>query len=66
MSIRNLKDGSKKPWFCECYLNGRQGKRVRKRFATKGEAAAFERFVTREIEDKPWKAINPITVGLLN
>lgn len=59
MSIRNLKDGSKKPWFCECYLNGREGKRVRKRFATKGEAAAFERFVTREIEDKPWEGDKP-------
>ncbi|MDE0552022.1 site-specific integrase, partial [Vibrio sp. VP6] len=55
MSIRKLKDGSKKTWLCECYLNGRQGKRVRRRFATKGEAAAFERFVTREIEDKPWE-----------
>ena len=44
MSIRNLKDGSKKPWLCECYPNGRTGKRVRKRFTTKGEAAAFELF----------------------
>lgn len=53
MSIRNLKDGSKKPWLCECYPNGRTGKRVRKKFATKGEAAAFERFTMQEIEDKP-------------
>lgn len=34
MTIRNLKDGSNKPWICECYPTGRSGKRVRKRFAT--------------------------------
>lgn len=49
MSIRNLKDGSS-----ECYPNGRDGKRIRKRFATKGEIAAFERFTMNEIDDKPW------------
>ncbi|CAH8217210.1 hypothetical protein VAEKB19_4040001 [Vibrio aestuarianus] len=25
MSVRNLKDGSKKPWLCECYPQGRGG-----------------------------------------
>lgn len=59
MSIRNLKNGSKKPWLCECYPNGRTGKRVRKKFATKGEAAAFERFTMKEIEDKPWAGDKP-------
>ncbi|MCR9549087.1 phage integrase [Vibrio antiquarius] len=59
MSIRNLKDGSTKPWLCECYPNGRTGKRVRKRFATKGEAAAFERFTMREVDDKPWLGAKP-------
>ena len=54
MAIRNLKDNSKKPWLCECYPQGREGKRIRKRFSTKGEAIAFERFTMREIEDKPW------------
>lgn len=54
MSVRNLKDGSKKPWLCECYPQGRNGKRVRKRFATKGEANAYENFVMREVDDKPW------------
>ncbi|EKO3919220.1 tyrosine-type recombinase/integrase [Vibrio metschnikovii] len=54
MSVRNLKDGSKKPWLCECYPQGRAGKRIRKRFATKGEALAFEQFTMREIQDKPW------------
>ncbi|WP_153446885.1 phage integrase [Vibrio algicola] len=54
MSIRNLKDSSKKPWLCECYPQGRGGKRIRKKFATKGEAAAFERFTMNEVDDKPW------------
>ena len=54
MAIRNLKDNSKKPWLCECYPNGRSGKRVRKNFATKGEASAFEKFVMREVNEKPW------------
>ena len=59
MSIRNLKDNSKKPWLCECYPNGRNGKRIRKCFATKGEAAAFEIYVTRQVEDKPWQGDKP-------
>ncbi|MEC6798167.1 tyrosine-type recombinase/integrase [Photobacterium sp. S4TG1] len=54
MATRNLKDNSKKPWLCECYPQGREGKRIRKRFSTKGEAITFERFTIREIEDKPW------------
>ena len=59
MYISNLKDGSKKPWLCECYPNGRTGKRIRKKFATKGEAAAFERFTMKEVDDKPWMGIKP-------
>lgn len=54
MSIRNLKDGYKKPWLCECYPQGRSGKRIRKRFATKGEALAFEKFTMAEVDEKPW------------
>lgn len=59
MSIRNLKDGSKKPWLCECYPQGRGGKRIRKKFATKSEAAAFERFTMNEVDDKPWLGDKP-------
>ncbi|KNH57301.1 site-specific integrase [Vibrio cholerae] len=59
MSVRNLKDGSKKPWLCECYPQGREGKRVRKRFATKGEATAYENFIMREMDDKPWMGSKP-------
>ncbi|NOH95331.1 tyrosine-type recombinase/integrase [Vibrio sp. 99-70-13A1] len=54
MSIRNLKDSSKKPWLCECYPQGRDGKRVRKRFATKGEANSYEFYLMKEVDDKPW------------
>ncbi|EGR1512150.1 site-specific integrase [Vibrio vulnificus] len=59
MSVRNVKDGSKKPWLCECYPQGREGKRVRKRFATKGEATAYENFIMREVDDKPWLGSKP-------
>ncbi|ELU8401779.1 tyrosine-type recombinase/integrase [Vibrio fluvialis] len=59
MSVRNLKDGNKKPWLCECYPQGRAGKRVRKRFATKGEAVAFEQFTMREVDEKPWLGGKP-------
>ncbi|PSW05669.1 phage integrase [Photobacterium lipolyticum] len=56
MSVRKQTDGT---WLCECYPQGRQGKRLRKKFATKGEALAFERFTMREIEDKPWLGEKP-------
>ncbi|MFB9135698.1 phage integrase [Vibrio olivae] len=54
MSVRKLEDGNKKPWLCECYPQGREGKRIRKRFATKGEALAFEKFTMKEVDQKPW------------
>ncbi|GLT18018.1 integrase [Vibrio zhanjiangensis] len=54
MSVRKVEDGNKKPWICECYPQGRSGKRIRKRFATKGEALAFEKFTMNEVDDKPW------------
>lgn len=51
MTIRKQPDGQ---WLCECYPSGRKGKRVRKLFATKGEAAAFESFTMEEASNKPW------------
>ena len=54
MAVRNLKDGTKKSWLVECYPQGREGKRIRKKFATKGEAIAFEMHTMREVDDKPW------------
>lgn len=46
MTIRKQPNGK---WLCECYPNGRNGKRVRKQFATKGEAIAFESFTMEEV-----------------
>ncbi|MGI9888094.1 phage integrase [Vibrio chagasii] len=54
MTVRKLDEGNKKLWMCECYPQGRNGKRIRKRFATKGEALAFEKFTMQEVDDKPW------------
>lgn len=54
MTVRNLKDDHKKTWLCDVYPQGRNGKRVRKRFATKGEALAYEKFVLKEVGSKPW------------
>lgn len=66
MTVRNLKDGNKKPWLCECYPTGRDGKRIRKRFATKGEALAFEQFTMREVDDKPWLGEKSQRMSLLD
>ncbi|WP_313375124.1 tyrosine-type recombinase/integrase [Pantoea sp. CTOTU50773] len=51
MTIRKLESGK---WLCECYPAGRTGKRVRRQFATKGEAVAFEKHTMEEAESKPW------------
>ncbi len=51
MSVRKSNTGK---WVCECYPTGRSGRRVRRQFATKGEALAFERHTMSEIETKPW------------
>lgn len=51
MTVRKLPSGK---WICECYPNGRDGKRVRRQFATKGEAVAFEKHKMEEADNKPW------------
>ena len=56
MSITNLKDSSSKPWKLDVRLAGRDSKRVRKSFATKGEAEAYKSYVFKEVDDKPWMA----------
>ncbi|MFB1115650.1 tyrosine-type recombinase/integrase [Dickeya dadantii] len=47
MAVRKNPDGG---WICELYPNGAKGKRIRKKFATKGEALAFEQYANQ----KPW------------
>lgn len=51
MSVRKQPTGQ---WLCECYPAGRTGRRVRKMFATKGEALAFERYTMDQVSNKPW------------
>ncbi|WJV58810.1 tyrosine-type recombinase/integrase [Pectobacteriaceae bacterium C111] len=55
MSVRKLKSGD---WLADFYTinrsDGKQGKRVRKKFATKGEALAFENYTLQKIENAPW------------
>ncbi|MCP2230173.1 site-specific integrase [Erwinia aphidicola] len=51
MTVRKLPSGK---WICECYPGGRDGKRLRKQFATKGEAVAYENHIMGETESKPW------------
>lgn len=53
MTVRKLDDGKPKPWLAEVYPQGRDGPRKRKRFATKGEALAFEKYLT---DPEPWQA----------
>ncbi|QCR38028.1 tyrosine-type recombinase/integrase [Nissabacter sp. SGAir0207] len=48
MTIRRNAEGG---WVCEIYPNGRDGKRIRKKFATKGEAIAFEQYSAHQ----PWQ-----------
>ncbi|WP_397323311.1 tyrosine-type recombinase/integrase [Pantoea agglomerans] len=55
MTARKLPSGD---WVADFYSvnrsDGKQGKRVRKKFATKGEALAFENFTLQQLEDSPW------------
>jgi len=48
MAIRKNPAGG---WICELYPNGAKGKRIRKKFATKGEALAFEQYTVQN----PWQ-----------
>lgn len=53
MAVRKTETGE---WICDIRPNGVKGKRVRKKFATKGEALAYEKYIANEMEDKPWIA----------
>jgi integrase len=52
MVVKKLPTGE---WQTDFYPSGRDGKRIRKAFPTKGEAIAFESFTIKEAEEKPWK-----------
>lgn len=51
MSIRKVNNGK---WLFEKYLDG--GRRIRKMFATKGEALAYESYIEEQAAVKPWIA----------
>jgi integrase len=51
MAIKKLKTGE---WLCDFYVDGRGSRRIRKSFATKGEAVSYENYYRSEAEQKPW------------
>ncbi|HFZ8854381.1 TPA: tyrosine-type recombinase/integrase [Salmonella enterica subsp. houtenae serovar Rough:z4,z23:-] len=51
MAVRKTDTGE---WLCDLRPTGAKGKRIRKKFATKGEALAYEKYIASEMEDKPW------------
>lgn len=55
MTVRKLTSGQ---WVADIYTedrsSGKKGKRVRKKFATKGEALAYERFILDKVKNTPW------------
>ncbi|WLI76935.1 site-specific integrase [Kosakonia sp. H02] len=51
MTVSKQKNGK---WLCELYPQGREGRRIRRQFHTKGEAEAFEAWTKKEAQDKPW------------
>ncbi|MFM4731845.1 phage integrase [Aeromonas salmonicida] len=53
MSIKKLDDGQ---YQVDVRPTGRNGKRIRRRFAKKHEAVAFERHVLATQHDKPWQS----------
>ncbi|MCS3425283.1 integrase [Rahnella sp. BIGb0603] len=55
MPVRKLENGQ---WEADFYTEnrsaGKRGKRVRKKFSTKGEALAFERYTLEKAQNTPW------------
>lgn len=48
MAVSKLPTGK---WQAQVFPNGRDGKRIRRQFATKGEALAFERHIKDQAQD---------------
>lgn len=51
MAVKKLTSGE---WLCDFRVDGRESRRVRKRFGTKGEAVAYEQYFRDEAANKPW------------
>ena len=60
MTVRKLDDGKPRPWLAEVYPQGRDGPRKRKRFATKGEAQVWEKWLLEESNSNPWLTTNKV------
>ncbi|UBO74883.1 phage integrase [Aeromonas rivuli] len=60
MTVRKLDDGKPHIWLAEVYPQGREGPRKRKRFATKGEALVWEKWLLEEHNSNPWLATNGV------
>lgn len=50
MAVYKLSNGT---WQAQIFPNGRDGKRIRRQFSTKGEAQSYEKFVKDQDQDKP-------------
>lgn len=55
MAVSKLPNGK---WLCQCFPDGRNGKRIRKTFVTKGEALSYERRMTQDAEDSDEYSVN--------
>lgn len=61
MTVRKLDYGKPRLWLAEVYPQGREGPRKRKRFATKGEALVWEKWLLEESNSNPWLSANKVT-----
>lgn len=41
-------------WLCDFRVDGAESRRVRKKFSTKSEAVAYEKYYREEAQNKPW------------
>ncbi len=53
MTIKKVGNNKQKPWLLDAYPNGRDKNRVRKHFATKGEAVQHEKHLLEQANEKP-------------
>lgn len=56
MTARKLDDGKLKLWLVKVYPQGRDGLRKRKRFTTKGEVVAWEKYMLAQ----SWQQLEPV------
>lgn len=54
MAISKQPDGT---WKLDMRVDGRDSRRIRKSFTTKAEALGYERYILKEVDDKPWLGI---------